>query len=163
MIVVASVGLMLCWYSHYIEMKHQFMNDEGGEAEEGYIAFCDMSPHSSCSRAFLSEWGHILSALNIVPKGHVLDQPNPLIGSIYYLFVLLQSYLPLKTARVRYRKDTRRVLCGISKLFNWWFSNADVAMVGLWSVVCFGFKSNTVNIVVSYFRLSFRLVYVRGI
>ncbi len=111
-IMVASVGLMLCWYSYYIEMKHQFTNDQGGEAgEEGYIAFCDLSPHSSCSRAFMSEWGHILSALRIVPKGHVLDQPNPIIGSMYYLLVLLQSHLPFKAARVRCRKVTRRVPC----------------------------------------------------
>ncbi len=103
MLVVASVGLLLCCYTYYIEMKHQSVNgSENGEGTEVvYTALCDMSAYASCSRAFWSEWGHILSALHIVPKGHALDQPNPLIGSIYYLLVLLQSYLPFETQQVR--------------------------------------------------------------
>ncbi len=107
---VASVGLMLCWYSYYVELKHQSTNNGEDMEAGGYVALCDISAHASCSRAFLSDWGHILSALRIVPKNHALDQPNPLIGSVYYLFILLQSYLPFETQWVRCGKDRRSVL-----------------------------------------------------
>ncbi len=114
---VASVGLALCWYSYYVEVKHQFTNNGEDMEAGGYIALCDISAHSSCSRAFLSHWGHILSALHIVPKGHALDLPNPLIGSVYYLFILLQSYVPFETQQVRHGKDIIKILNAL-KLLN---------------------------------------------
>eukprot|EP00903_Cladosiphon_okamuranus_P021967 g20197.t2 len=43
----------------------------------------------------MSEWGHIVSHLGILPKGHAFDLANASLGVVYFAFVFAHRWLPL--------------------------------------------------------------------
>ncbi|CAM9149109.1 unnamed protein product, partial [Choristocarpus tenellus] len=91
--VLALVGLCLSLYAVYVE--HQ------NEVDASYEATCDINQFISCSKVFTSEWGHVLSAVGILPKGHLLDFPNAALGTVYFLIVFLHRFLPLASYKAK--------------------------------------------------------------
>lgn len=73
------LGFLLSIYALYVEYKALL--------DDSYEAFCDISAEISCSKVFLSEYGKVFSKLGIVPKDSLLDQPNALYGSIFYVII----------------------------------------------------------------------------
>jgi vitamin-K-epoxide reductase (warfarin-sensitive) len=85
------IGFVLSVYTIYIEYNLS--------SDQNYVASCDINPQISCSRVITSEYGHILSALNIVPRNSIFDRPNCEYGVLFYLtiflFYLFSSSSPL--------------------------------------------------------------------
>jgi vitamin-K-epoxide reductase (warfarin-sensitive) len=76
------LGFILSAYALYVEYKH--------EQDHEYVALCDIDMEkASCSKVFSSEYGKILSYMNLVPKGSQLDLPNAAFGLIIYLVVIV--------------------------------------------------------------------------
>mmetsp|Transcript_19121 Transcript_19121/g.67537 ORF Transcript_19121/g.67537 Transcript_19121/m.67537 type:complete len:160 (-) Transcript_19121:117-596(-) len=85
---LSLVGLALSIYAVYVENAKQ--------ADPDYVALCDLSayiPWISCSKVFASKYGHILSYIGVVEKGSQLDQPNALLGCVYYFAAFLSDIL----------------------------------------------------------------------
>lgn len=59
------------------------------ESNEEYVASCDLNSEISCSKVLTSDYGHILSALNIVPVNSIFDRPNCEYGILFYLSIFL--------------------------------------------------------------------------
>eukprot|EP00752_Nemacystus_decipiens_P007682 g6866.t2 len=49
----------------------------------------------------MSEWGHIVSHLGLLPEGHPLDIANATFGVIYFTLVLVHRWLPLPSSRAK--------------------------------------------------------------
>lgn len=60
-----------------------------------FKALCDIeSIGASCSAVFQLPEGRLLSYLNIVPHGSVLDVPNAALGVVYYFIIfILESFV----------------------------------------------------------------------
>ena len=86
---LALVGIAVSCYALYVEHKTAAASVMGQE----YEALCDIKWLGvSCSKVFKSKYGKMLSLFGIVPKGHVLDQPNAALGIVFYVCTFI---LPL--------------------------------------------------------------------
>ena len=77
-------GLGLSGYAYYVELAK--------EADENYVALCDIDETISCSRVFNSKYGKGFGLVTLITgdEKHPLNQPNALFGIIFYsLFGLL--------------------------------------------------------------------------
>lgn len=74
--VMCVIGAALSMYAVYVEDTHA--------RDPTFVSLCDLSEKSSCGHVFSTEYGKIWSHLGIIPKGHVLDQPNALYGFVFY-------------------------------------------------------------------------------
>ncbi|CAB9509680.1 epoxide reductase complex subunit 1 [Seminavis robusta] len=91
---ISFVGLVLSIYAVYVEWKVHHIREAPEEMEEEFTALCDIQAiGASCSQVFQLPQGRMLSYFGIIPEGHVLDVPNAVLGSIYYLYMLLFSQL----------------------------------------------------------------------
>lgn len=82
---------MLSMYSLLVEMK--------AEENPNYVAYCDINEHISCTKAFTSEYGKGFGILGkVFGEKSVLNQPNPLIGMIFYTLFFFLNMLGNKAA-----------------------------------------------------------------
>jgi len=95
---LAFFGLVLSAYAFYVEYKHEHESDDPNE--EPFVALCDIEAISaSCSQVFALPEGKLLSYFGIVQAGSMLDQPNAVLGALYYgtiLLTLRKNYPMLK-------------------------------------------------------------------
>ena len=75
------LGIIVALYALYVEHRKS--------VDSSYEAMCDIEGVGKCSDVLLSEYGHILSKWGLVAPGSPLDVPNPVLGILYYLLVLL--------------------------------------------------------------------------
>jgi len=88
---LAIVGIVVSCYALYVE----FQTSKSTAMGEKYEALCDtkiFGYHVSCSEVFESEYGRMLSHFGIVDNKSVLDQPNALIGVVFYLCTIILPY-----------------------------------------------------------------------
>uniref|UniRef100_A0A1B6EAE4 vitamin-K-epoxide reductase (warfarin-sensitive) n=1 Tax=Clastoptera arizonana TaxID=38151 RepID=A0A1B6EAE4_9HEMI len=79
------LGIILSIYAYIVEISK--------EHDEKYIALCDISEHMSCSKVFTSVYGRGFGILHhIVGLESTLNQPNSLLGIIFYSFVILLTF-----------------------------------------------------------------------
>ena len=93
----ASVfGLLLSFYALYVEHQATEM--------PGYKAACDIEALGvSCSKVFKSKYGKMLSYFQIIPNGHWMDQPNAVLGILFYgisLFLPKMRFIPLSVRKI---------------------------------------------------------------
>lgn len=76
LLYLAGVGLS--GYAYYVELAK--------EADDKYVALCDIAENMSCSRVFNSKYGKGfgLVALATGDEKHPLNQPNALYGIVFY-------------------------------------------------------------------------------
>lgn len=70
---VSLAGLCVSLYALYLDFKVAENPD--------YTAACDLSETVSCTDVVTSEYGHLFSAVGIIPKNSFLDQPNAAYGN----------------------------------------------------------------------------------
>ena len=77
-IFLYAIGIGLSSFAYYIELKK--------EADENYVALCDMDEFISCSSVFNSTYGKGFGLVALVTgdEKHPLNQPNALYGIIFY-------------------------------------------------------------------------------
>ncbi|CBN75221.1 conserved unknown protein [Ectocarpus siliculosus] len=90
---MGAIGLCLSLYAVYVEHKN--------EEDSSYEAMCDVSERMSCSKVLMSEWGHILSQLGVLPKGHQFDLANATLGVLYFAAVFLHRLFPLSSCQAK--------------------------------------------------------------
>ncbi|KAJ7984487.1 hypothetical protein DPEC_G00355330 [Dallia pectoralis] len=74
-------GLFLSFYALHIEI----LRDRDPE----YRAMCDLGDYVSCSKVFTSRWGRGFGLLEFfIAKDSVLNQPNSVLGIIFYTLQL---------------------------------------------------------------------------
>ncbi|XP_075220309.1 vitamin-K epoxide reductase [Lycorma delicatula] len=79
------IGFCLSYYSYFVETRM--------EHDKSYTPICDISPHMSCSRAFLSEYGKGFGLVNaVLGNDSVLNKPNGVIGCIFYALFFILSF-----------------------------------------------------------------------
>ena len=84
--IAAIFGLLLSVYALYVE--HQAVEFPG------YKAACDIeSIGVSCSKVFTSKYGRMLSYFGFVEEGSELDQPNAVLGILFYSITFILPYL----------------------------------------------------------------------
>ncbi|XP_020494540.1 vitamin K epoxide reductase complex subunit 1 [Labrus bergylta] len=70
-------GLCLSVYALYVEQSR--------ERDPDYRAMCDLGESVSCSKVFTSRWGRGFGLVQFfVDKDSLLNQPNSLLGIIFY-------------------------------------------------------------------------------
>lgn len=84
-LVMCVIGAALSMYALYVEDSHA--------RDPTFVSLCDLSEKSSCGHVFSTEYGKIWSYLGIIPKGHVLDQPNALYGFVFYNVIATLTFL----------------------------------------------------------------------
>ena len=88
--ILALLGIAVSCYALYVEHKTAAASVMGQE----YEALCDIKWLGvSCSKVFKSKYGKMLSLFGIIPKGHVLDQPNAALGIIFYGCAFILPFL----------------------------------------------------------------------
>src|SRR3989338_9103875 len=70
--IKSIIGLILSIYALYVEKK--------AEHEKKYVALCDFSKKSSCSKAFKSKWGKMFGV------------SNSIYGMGFYVFVFFLTF-----------------------------------------------------------------------
>ncbi|KAJ8245862.1 hypothetical protein GJAV_G00261110 [Gymnothorax javanicus] len=74
-------GLALSVYALHVEVSR--------ERDPEYRAMCDLAESVSCSKVFTSRWGRGFGLVELfVPKDSALNQPNSLLGIIFYTLQL---------------------------------------------------------------------------
>ncbi len=87
---LALLGIAVSCYALYVEHKTAAASVMGQE----YEALCDIKWLGvSCSKVFKSKYGKMLSLFGIIPKGHLLDQPNAALGIIFYGCAFILPFL----------------------------------------------------------------------
>merc|ERR1712062_617739 len=75
-------GIGLSSYAYYVEVAK--------EADEKYVALCDINEDISCSRVFSSKYGKGFGLVGpFLGQDHVLNQPNALYGIGFYSILTL--------------------------------------------------------------------------
>ena len=75
-------GIGLSCYAYYVELAK--------EADEKYVALCDINEDISCSRVFNSKYGKGFGLLSLIlDEKHPLNQPNALYGIVFYSILTL--------------------------------------------------------------------------
>ncbi|XP_066522322.1 vitamin K epoxide reductase complex subunit 1 [Hoplias malabaricus] len=76
-VFLCALGLILSVYALHVE--HSRENDPK------YRAMCDLAESVSCSKVFTSRWGRGFGLVQlVVAKDSALNQPNSLLGIIFY-------------------------------------------------------------------------------
>ncbi|KAK6293672.1 hypothetical protein J4Q44_G00359980 [Coregonus suidteri] len=74
-------GLFLSFYALHVEISR--------EKDPEYRAMCDLGDSVSCSKVFTSRWGRGFGLVQFfVAKDSALNQPNSLLGIIFYTLQL---------------------------------------------------------------------------
>ncbi|XP_036402628.1 vitamin K epoxide reductase complex subunit 1 [Megalops cyprinoides] len=74
-------GLVLSVYALHVEISR--------ERDPEYRAMCDLAQSVSCSKVFTSRWGRGFGLVQFfVPKDSALNQPNSVLGIIFYTLQL---------------------------------------------------------------------------
>ncbi|KAK0137401.1 Vitamin K epoxide reductase complex subunit 1-like protein 1 [Merluccius polli] len=74
-------GLVLSVYALHVELEK--------ERNPDYRAMCDLGASVSCSKVFTSRWGRGFGLVQfLVAEDHVLNQPNSILGIIFYTLQL---------------------------------------------------------------------------
>ncbi|KAL2077973.1 hypothetical protein ACEWY4_025658 [Coilia grayii] len=80
-LLLCAVGLLLSVYALHVELSK--------ESDPKYIAMCDLADSVSCSKVFTSRWGRGFGLVQLfVPVDSVLNQPNSVLGIIFYTLQL---------------------------------------------------------------------------
>lgn len=88
-VLLCVFGLALSVYALHVELSR--------ESNPDYRAMCDLGESVSCSKVFTSRWGRGFGlAQFIVDKDSLLNQPNSLLGILFYT---LQMGLGLSLSR----------------------------------------------------------------
>ncbi|XP_055758470.1 vitamin K epoxide reductase complex subunit 1 [Salvelinus fontinalis] len=75
------IGLFLSFYALHVEISR--------ERDPEYRAMCDLGDSVSCSKVFTSRWGRGFGLVQFFfAKDSVLNQPNSLLGIIFYTLQL---------------------------------------------------------------------------
>ena len=83
-VTLGLFGLFLSVYSLFVEMQ--------AHADKNYKAMCDISERVSCTKVFLSDFGHGFGLVApILGKDSPLNLPNPVFGVVFYSLVVLIS------------------------------------------------------------------------
>ena len=84
--IAAIFGLLLSVYALYVEHK--------AVEFPGYKAACDIETIGvSCSKVFTSKYGRMMSYFGFVEEGSDLDQPNAVLGILFYGITFILPYL----------------------------------------------------------------------
>ena len=84
--IAAIFGLLLSVYALYVEHKAVEM--------PGYKAACDIEAIGvSCSKVFTSKYGRMMSYFGFVEEDSDLDQPNAVLGILFYGITFILPYL----------------------------------------------------------------------
>ncbi|XP_014876772.1 vitamin K epoxide reductase complex subunit 1 [Poecilia latipinna] len=76
-IVLGLLGLVLSVYALHVELSR--------ERDPEYRAMCDLGESVSCSKVFTSRWGRGFGLVQFfVAKDSVLNQPNSVLGILFY-------------------------------------------------------------------------------
>lgn len=76
-ILLCVFGLLLSVYALHVELSR--------ETDPDYRAMCDLGESVSCSKVFTSRWGRGFGLVQFfVDKDSVLNQPNSVLGIIFY-------------------------------------------------------------------------------
>lgn len=75
-------GIVLSVYALHVELSK--------ERNPDYRAMCDLGESVSCSKVFTSRWGRGFGLVQFfVAEDHVLNQPNSILGIIFYTLQLM--------------------------------------------------------------------------
>ena len=81
-LLLYTTGIGLSSYAYYVELAK--------EADEKYVALCDINEDISCSRVFNSKYGKGFGLVaSILGEKHILNQHNALYGIGFYSFLTL--------------------------------------------------------------------------
>ncbi|KAG5854712.1 vitamin K epoxide reductase complex subunit 1 [Anguilla rostrata] len=84
-------GLVLSVYALHVEVSR--------ERDPEYRAMCDLAQSVSCSKVFTSRWGRGFGLVQLlVPKDSALNQPNSVLGIIFYTLQLALGHSVSKRA-----------------------------------------------------------------
>ena len=72
--ICAVLGVVISLYALYVEAQH--------EANEFYVALCDINSWIACSKVFASEYGRVVGKY-VVGMDSPLNQPNAFYGTAY--------------------------------------------------------------------------------
>ncbi|XP_012718546.2 vitamin K epoxide reductase complex subunit 1 [Fundulus heteroclitus] len=76
-ILLVLLGLVLSVYALHVELSR--------ERDPEYRAMCDLGESVSCSKVFTSRWGRGFGLVQLfLPKDSVLNQPNSVLGILFY-------------------------------------------------------------------------------
>ncbi|XP_028670736.1 vitamin K epoxide reductase complex subunit 1 [Erpetoichthys calabaricus] len=79
------IGVGLSIYAYHVETSK--------ERDASYQAMCDFSSSVSCSKVFTSRWGRGFGLVeHFVGRESPLNQPNSVLGVIFYLLQLALGY-----------------------------------------------------------------------
>ncbi|CAL8380242.1 unnamed protein product [Gadus morhua 'NCC'] len=74
-------GILLSVYALHVELSK--------ESNPDYRAMCDLGESVSCSKVFTSRWGRGFGLVQfLVAEDHFLNQPNSILGIIFYTLQL---------------------------------------------------------------------------
>ncbi|TRY74178.1 hypothetical protein DNTS_004348, partial [Danionella cerebrum] len=80
-LLLCSLGLVLSVYALHVELSR--------ENDPAYRAMCDIGQSVSCSKVFTSRWGRGFGLVELfTSKDNVLNQPNSLLGILFYALQL---------------------------------------------------------------------------
>jgi uncharacterized membrane protein len=106
--ILCVLGFIISMYAVYVEHMTSRQSSEDSTSSgtdeklfptSEFKALCDIeSIGASCSAVFQLPEGRLLSYMNIVPHGSVLDVPNAALGVIYYFTIFsLESFVAKTT------------------------------------------------------------------
>lgn len=102
-----------------------------------YVPHCDISEEVSCSKVMHSEYGNMISYMGLVPEGSLLDQPNSLYGSLFYVASAVVSCIPTVTADrllLLLAIVSTLISAGLAYIMHFWIGALCIVCVG--SYVC---------------------------
>ncbi|KAK2866007.1 hypothetical protein Q7C36_002063 [Tachysurus vachellii] len=90
-VVFCVLGLILSVYALHVELSR--------ENDPNYTAMCDLADSVSCSKVFTSRWGRGFGLVQLfAEKDSILNQPNSLLGIIFYTLQLGLGQMVSNTA-----------------------------------------------------------------
>ncbi|KAL7857338.1 hypothetical protein SRHO_G00162370 [Serrasalmus rhombeus] len=89
--LLCLLGLLLSVYALHVELSR--------ENDPEYRAMCDLAESVSCSKVFTSRWGRGFGLVQlVVAKDSALNQPNSLLGIVFYSLQLGLGQMVSSTA-----------------------------------------------------------------
>ncbi|XP_017576030.1 vitamin K epoxide reductase complex subunit 1 [Pygocentrus nattereri] len=89
--LLCLLGLLLSVYALHVELSR--------ENDPEYRAMCDLAESVSCSKVFTSRWGRGFGLVQlVVAKDSALNQPNSLLGILFYSLQLGLGQMVSSTA-----------------------------------------------------------------
>eukprot|EP00040_Diaphanoeca_grandis_P005926 m.35141 g.35141 ORF g.35141 m.35141 type:complete len:154 (-) comp17091_c0_seq1:286-747(-) len=85
-LLLCAAGFAVSSYAYHVEHQMSLQDD--------YEAMCDLSATVSCTKVFSSEYGKGFGLIQLVlGDDHFLVQPNSLYGLVFYVAVVVLSFL----------------------------------------------------------------------